>query len=168
MKKKDQERHIESLEEIRAEEDRDLEKETLRDTQHSDGHTFNPYHAQDQGLTYTPPTDPPVIPSQEDPQGAEIAAGFATSMEGTEPNVRALPPEIADNDLTLQDNIYEVLRKNSETTHLTDLKVCVRDGVAHLQGTVLGRDDIARVYDIVNSLEGVVDVRSDLTVDIQG
>ncbi len=166
MKKKEQGRRIESLEEMRAEEEQDLEKETLRDTQHSDGHTFNPYHAQDQGLTYTPPTDPPVVPSHQDPQGAEVAAGFATSMEGTEPNAKKLPPEIADNDLNLRANIYEVLRKNSETTHLTDLEVQVRDGVAHLRGKVLNQNDIARVYDIVNNLEGVVDVRNDLTVDI--
>lgn len=41
----------------------DLATEQLFDTQHSDGHTYNPQLASQQGLTYTPPHDPAVLPS---------------------------------------------------------------------------------------------------------
>jgi hypothetical protein len=142
----------------------DLASEQLFDTQHGEGHTFNPYHAQDQGLTYTPPTDPPVVPSQEDPQGVEIAAGFAPSMEESEPNVRDLPPTVADSDLEIQENIYQALRYNSETAHLSDLTVQVRDGVALLHGTVTDRGDISLVYEVIHELDGVRDVRNHLEV----
>jgi hypothetical protein len=56
------------------------------DTAHSDGSTDNPMVAQRQGLVYTPPSDPPVLPSA-DGQNVTVAAGFASSLEETDPSV---------------------------------------------------------------------------------
>ena len=39
-------------------------------------------------------------------------------------------------------------------------------GVVTLRGTVLDDDDIALVYDIVNGLDGVADVRSELETGV--
>ncbi len=156
-----------SLERIEAEDvdiEEDLAPEQVFDTQHGEGHTYNPHHAQDQGLTYTPPSDPPVVPSHDDPQGVEIAAGFAPSMEESEANVRDLPPSMVDNDLEIQENIYRSLRYNSETAHLTDLTVEVENGVALLRGTVTDQNDIPLVYEVIQELDGVLDVRNHLEV----
>jgi hypothetical protein len=148
--------------------DVDIEEELavdeLIDTQHTEGHTYNPQQAAEEGLTYTPPSDRPVVPSEDDLQGAEIAAGFAPSMEDSAPGAEVLPPRVNNNDLDLQDNVYLALRNNSETGHLTNVKVQVNQGVVSLLGTVFSEDDLPRVYTIVSGLDGVVEVRNHLTV----
>jgi hypothetical protein len=159
----------ERLERIEADDvdvERELATEEFFDTQHGEGHTYNPQQAQDQGLTYTPPTDPPVIPSEKDLQGVEIAAGFAPSMEESRLHTRDLPSRVHGSDLDLQEDVYLALPYNSETAHLEDIKVQVNNGVVSLLGTVFSEDDIARVYDIVNDLEGIVEVRSHLQVEV--
>lgn len=148
-----------------AEIERDMATEDIFDTAHSDGHTYNPEIAMEQGLVYTPPTDEPVRPS-DDPQGVEIAAGFAPSMEATDPDEEDLPPRVDNNDLELQDDVYLALRNNSETMNLDDVTVRVDDGVVTLLGTVQTEDDIALASSIVTELEGVDEVRNKLTLAI--
>ncbi len=148
-----------------AEEDNinaDLAQDDLVDTQHSDGHTYNPRIASDQGLTYTPPHDPAVLPSEDDPQGAEIAAGYAPSMEETDPDRERLPRAVDNNDLDLLDNVYEALNNNSETAHLDNIKVQVNNKIVYLLGTVETQDDVGRVHTIVNSLDGIRAIRNNL------
>lgn len=142
----------------------ELAVDELIDTQHGEGHTYDPQQAAEQGLTYTPPSDPPVVPSEDDLQGAEIAAGFAPSMEGSAPDAEVLPPRVDNNDLDVRADIYQALRNNSETAHLTNIKIQVDQGVVSLLGTVFSQDDIPLVYAIVSELDGVVEVRNHLTV----
>jgi hypothetical protein len=118
----------------------------------------------EEGLSYTPPSDPATIPDQDDPQGSQVAAGFASSMEDTDPDDRILPDHIDDADLEIQEDVGLALRYNSETAHLTDVSPLVNRGVVSLYGTVSTEDDIARVYDIVSDLEGVEKVISHLEV----
>jgi osmotically-inducible protein OsmY len=156
-----------SSEKKEAEDDsveRDLANDDPYNTQHTDGHTYNPGVAIDQGLTYTPPHDPPVQPSERDPQGAEVAAGFALSMEDSDPNVERLPDHIDNNDLDLLDDVYNALRLNSETIHLDNIKVQVENKVVYLLGTVDTEDDVGRVHSIVRGLRGVRAIRNNLQV----
>lgn len=146
----------------RAEEETDLGD--LIDTQHTDGSTGNVQLAMDQGLVYTPPDDPPVVPS-DDLQGAEIGAGFASSMEETNLDVENLPERVDNNDSDLEDNVRDALRYNSETTNLDDVRVYVRNGIVYLRGTVETDEDIAIVDELVRDIEGVVDVDNALDVD---
>jgi len=131
------------------------------DTAHTDGSTTDPHQAQEQGLVYDPPSDPPVLPS-DDPQGAEVAAGFASSMEASNPDVLDLPDRVDNQDLDLEENIQTALRNNSETSHLTDISVTVRNGIAYLNGHVVSEDDVAIVHYLVRDLDGVQDVRNNL------
>jgi hypothetical protein len=147
-----------------AEMERDLATDELYDTQHGDGHTYNPWEATEQGLVYTPPDDWPVLPG-DDPQGAEIAAGFGQSMEADPIDAEDLPDHVDNNDLELQNDVYIALRNNGETMHLTDVAVHVRDGIVTLQGTVQSDDDIARAYAVISDMDGVADVRSRLEVE---
>jgi len=128
------------------------------------GRTFQPRKAVEEGLSYTPPRDPPTVPSHDDPQRSEVAAGFAASMEDTDPDVRILPDRVDSGDLEIQEDITLALRYNSETTHLTDVSALVSQGIVRLHGTVPSEDDISQVYDIVSNLEGVVRVISQLEV----
>lgn len=158
-------REKKEAEDERFEEDQQLPDAEAYDTQRTDGHTYNVRQAIDQGLTYTPPTDPATLPSETDPQGAEIAAGFAPSMEDTNPAEENLPSHVDNNDLDLRDDIYLALRNNSETAHLTNVKVQVDNGIVNLLGTVTTQDDIAIVDDVVNELEGVIGIKNDLQVE---
>jgi hypothetical protein len=144
--------------------DHELENAEVFKTQNSDGHTYNPHLAMQQGLTYTPPTDPPVLGSDA-PQGAKVAAGFAPSMEESNPDVEILPTRVDNNDLDLLENIYLALDNNSETGHLSNVKVQVNQGIVNLLGTVESEDDLARVYEIVQDLTGVVEVQNNLQVN---
>jgi hypothetical protein len=145
----------------------DLADEQYFKTKDSEGHTYNPQQAWEQGLTYTPPTDPPVLPSEDDPQGAEVAAGFAPNMEESNPTFEILPPNVDNNDLDLRDDIYLALRNNSETGHLTNVKVQVYQGMVNLLGAVFDEDDISLVHDIVQELDGVVSIKNNLQVDLR-
>jgi hypothetical protein len=148
--------------------DVDLEDElALRqsfDTQHGEGHTYNPREATRQGLTYTPPTDPPFVSSPDRPEGIEMGAGFAPSMEDTNPEGRELPAEVAGSDLEIQDQVYEALRYNSETANLTNIAVQVDGGVVHLLGMVPDDGDVARAYSVVSDLPNVRRVENHLRV----
>jgi osmotically-inducible protein OsmY len=116
-------------------------------------------------LTYIPPSDPPVLPSEDDPQGAKIGTGFAPSMEEAAPHVENLPSCVYNNDLDLRDNIYLAVRNNSETAHLTNVKVQVNNRIVYLLGTVFSQDDIGRVDEIVNQLEGIRAIRNNLQIE---
>lgn len=169
----------ESLDLIRSEhldeklegQDEDLESELDTDydnvykTKHSDGHTNNIHVAWDQGLTYTPPDDPATVPSADSPWGLELAAGFATSVEEAGIETEDLPENVDDNDLDLLDDIYLALHNNSETAHLTNIKVQVEDGVVNLWGTVTDENDIAVISEILTDLEGVVEIIDNLEIE---
>ncbi|HXV97055.1 MAG TPA: BON domain-containing protein [Anaerolineae bacterium] len=143
----------------------DLASETLVDTRHGQGHTYNPEEAWEQGLTYTPPDDPPVLPSKKDPQGAEIAAGFAPSMVESNPDDEILPAHVDNNDDDLTEDVYVMLRNTSETSDVADeINISVLDGVVTLEGTVQSYADIALVYEIVSNMDGVVEVENLLEV----
>ncbi len=143
---------------------RDLADEETFDTQHSDGHTWNPQQAWEQGLTYTPPEDPPTLPS-DSYEDAEIAAGFSTTMEDSIPDDEddAFGEPITDAEL--EERVATALRNNAETMDLTNITVRVRDGVAILLGTVLTDLDEGYVADIVADIPGIEDVESRLDLE---
>jgi hypothetical protein len=142
----------------------DPDVQEIMGNQRGTGRTYQPQKAVEEGLSYTPPRDPPTVPSEEDPQGSEVAAGFAPSMEDTNPDVRILPDRIDGTDLERQEDVALALRYDSETAHLTDVSVLVDGGIVKLYGTVPSEDDIGKVYAIVIDLEGVIRVVSHLEV----
>jgi len=135
--------------------EKDLADLDWYDTQHGEGHTYNVSVAMDQGLVYTPPTDPPVLPDPDDPQGVQVAAGFGLSMEDSDPDVEIIPETVDDNDLDLEEDVNAMIRFNSETQHLTQVHVRVTNGVVVLFGTVPGDEDIDILVDMIEGIEGV-------------
>jgi hypothetical protein len=162
---------FEHIEEKLEGQDEDLEAELDTDydnvykTKHSDGHTNNIHVAWDQGLTYTPPDDPATIPSDKSTWGLELAAGFSSSVEEAGIETEDLPENVDNNDLDLLDDINIALHNNSETGHLTNIKVQVEDGVVNLWGTVPTEDDIAIISEVIGDLEGVVEIIDNLEVE---
>lgn len=143
----------------------DIAAEYTIKTKYTDGSTWDPSETMsethNQGLVYTPPTDPPVIPS-DSLEGVEVAAGFAPSMEESHPDVLDLPDSVDNNDDELADDVREALRLNSETQHLDDIHVFVADGVVTVRGTVETEDDLGRAEAIITDLPGVRDVISEV------
>lgn len=144
---------------------RDLATEEAFGTQHSDGHTYNPHLASEQGLTYTPPYDPPVLPS-DNLQGAKVNAGFAPTIEMAGLNARKYPQQVEKSDLDLQQDILLALRAKAQTANMADqIAVHVSDGIVTLFGRVQIFEDIGRVADIVYEIKGVRDVLNQLELD---
>lgn len=136
--------------------------EGLADRDLRAGETDIPYVAEEEGLTYVPPTDPPVVPS-DDPQGADIAAGTATSAldDGYTEGSAAIGDE---SDLT--NRIREALRADAATSTLADQVVIGAVGsTVVIRGTVDSLDDGDALVDVASRVEGVVDVRDETEVD---
>lgn len=157
---------LEELEDEATDPNNDLASEELIQTKYTDGSTTNPEQAWEQGLVYIPPDDPPIIAS-DNKQGAEVAAGFAQSMEDSDPDVEVLPNRVNNNDLDLEDDILEVLRYSSETAQLNPnkLEIHVNNAIVYLYGTVLTEEDIAIVDYLVRDLPGVRAVENFLEVE---
>jgi hypothetical protein len=133
------------------------------DTAHTDGSTENVQMAMEQGLIYTPPLDPPVIAS-DDLQGAEIAAGFAASIEDDMADEK-LAARLGNDDFDIETAIRRALRHNAETTHLDDVRTYVRNGVAYLRGTVFDDDELSLVEEFVRDLDLVDELHNELEVE---
>lgn len=140
--------------------------ERLYELEPEDDITTDPLEAMGEGYPYAPPTDPPIVPS-DDLEGAEVAVGFAPSMEDSNPDEEILPPRAERGDLELEQHVCTVLRNNGETQNLTDIKVSVCDGVVFVRGIVQSDSDIAIMDDIVNDLDGVMEVRNYLRLKEQ-
>jgi hypothetical protein len=155
----------EALEEQLAEEERaaEFDEDGPVDTQHGDGTAYYPLKAQQQGLVYDPPDDPPVLPS-DSPQGIEIAAGFAKETQFEDPRGEYVPERLAGGDWDIQARIVAVLHKSSLTNQMTEIQVEVQDGIAYLSGKVDTLDDIDVVCSVIEQIEGVVDVEEELIV----
>jgi len=153
---------FEELLELQDEMDGEDEMGDFIETADSDGSTDNVQLAMDQGLVYTPPTDPPVVPS-DGSQGIEMAAGFGSSIED-EFETQGLPESLDDVDSDVENDLRRALRHNSETTHMDDIRIYVRNGIAYLRGTVDDDEDSDIVEEFIRDLDVVEDVQNELEV----
>lgn len=127
----------------------------------SDDATTDPYSAIEDGRIYYPPEDPPIMPSQR-LRDADVATGFATSAEDAGFDEFEDPERFDNSDLQIESRIHEALRLHSYTQGM-DIRVIVRDGVATLRGHVDDLQDIGVVEDIAWEVEGVEEVREQLS-----
>lgn len=138
--------------------------EFLESTELRAGETNNPDVAAEEGLTWVPPTDPPVS-GVEDDGDPRIAAGFG-STAGDEPfdadhHREALP---AEDEVTAR--VTEALLANATTTAYADtLSVDSVGGIVRVSGVVADLDDETSVLEVVSDVDGVVDVRNELTIE---
>jgi len=153
---------FEELLELQDEVDGEDEMGDLFETADSDGSTDNVQLAMEQGLVYNPPTDPPVVPSDSS-QGIEMAAGYGSSIEDDFES-RDLPESLDDVDSDVENDLRRAIRHNSETTHMDDVRIYVRNGIAYLRGTVDDDEDSDIVEEFIRDLDVVDDVQNELEV----
>ena len=127
-----------------------------------DDATTDPYEALDSGQIYYPPEDPPTLPSQR-LRDVDVATGFATSADDAPPEEEDVPERFRDGDLDIAQRVREALRLHAYTSDMR-IGVQVLDGVVTLRGRVETLNDVEIVEDIVSEVEGVEEIREQLSV----
>jgi hypothetical protein len=130
-----------------------LDLEDLRE-----GETDDPGVAAQEGLTYVPPIDPPVIADPEADDGIVPAAGIGVSAE-SEPYDESHRGTDLDPESELNVRIREALRADSQTSVLEDrLIIGTRGSVAVIRGVVDDVEDSDAIIDVVSRVDGISDV----------
>jgi hypothetical protein len=125
--------------------------------------TDDPNVAAEEGLTYVPPVDPPVIPGEE-PGELEIAAGFGESSLD-EPYDDDHLSELLTNESELSARVRDALRADAATsTYADDLVIASVAGIVVLRGVVEGIEDVDVLTEVASNVDGVIEVRDELEV----
>jgi osmotically-inducible protein OsmY len=114
--------------------------------------------AVEEGFTYVPPIDPPVVPSGDD--NAEIASGLGMSALD-EPYDEDHHDSFITADDEVGARVREALRADSSTTQYAGkIAITARDGVVTLRGEVadlVDSDNLLAVAEYVDGVDEVVD-----------
>ena len=113
-----------------------------------------------EGETYIPPTDPVI--GIDDRGAAQVLGGFSpTSADTVEVERSTLDNQLGDE--AIADAIRQELREDAATTNL-EVRVTVRQGIAHLRGTVPGMEDVENAESVAGRVPGVREVVEELEV----
>jgi hypothetical protein len=127
------------------------------------GETEDPNVAAEEGLVWVPPTDPPVV-SVEGDEELEIAAGFGMTARD-EPYDADHPATLLSAEDELTARVREAIRADAATTAYADSVLIATDGgVVVLKGVVDDIDDTDALAEVAASVDGVIEVRDELTV----
>ncbi len=131
------------------------------------GETDDAIEAIQEGFTYVPPIDPPVVPSTSF-EGVDVAAGFALSADDpdSEPGLDRNDTDRffeRGDDMTVM--VRQALRADALTTHLADrLLIATINGAVIVRGTVDDLEDTDNIVAVISELPGVESVRDETTV----
>lgn len=166
----DAEREFSDVEEYEGEDeiapvgDRVMHIDGLTDLGLREGETGNPDVAAEEGLTWVPPVDPPVVADPDDPEGARVAAGFATSAQG-EPYDSSHRAELLTSEDDLEARIREALLADATTTSYADsIAIGTRDGTIAVRGVVDDLEDTDNIIEVITRVTGVDEVIDELEV----
>jgi hypothetical protein len=128
-----------------------------------DGETANPSVAAEEGMTWVPPMDPPTVAS-DDPQGADVAAGFGDSAVSEPYNQDHASAALAEED-ELSARVREALRADAATSGFAEsLAIGSRGRTVALRGIVDDVDDSDNAVEVASRVEGVDEVIDELDV----
>jgi hypothetical protein len=127
------------------------------------GETDDPTVATEEGLAYVPPTDPPVVPGEGDVD-LEIAAGFGTTSRDEPYDEDHAATLLSDED-ELSARVREAIRADAATTqYADDIDIESAGGVVLLRGVVEDIEDTDSLAEVASAVDGVSEVRDELTV----
>ena len=122
--------------------------------------TNDPEFAGEEAIPYFPPTDPVLGEQLTDQDEVDVIGGFQpTSMTGDDDGVRIR----LDDDERISDDVRRELREDAATTDL-EIIVETRNGTVLLRGEVAAVDDSDNAESVANRVEGVEEVRNELTI----
>lgn len=139
--------------------------EQLTDRELRADETDDPMEAVEEGYTYIPPIDPPIVPSAEGSyESAEVASGFGTSSLEDEYDADGhgsfLP---ADDEVAAR--VREALLADSSTSaYAHQISIAVRGGRVLLRGVVDDLDDSDNLAAVAGYVSGVEEVIDDLEI----
>jgi hypothetical protein len=121
----------------------------LTDEELREGETTDPVEATEEGEVWIPPTNPPVVPVTDDPDGIEVP-GFG-ELDAAEGSLNA--------------EIRKALRSDASTSSLADrLEIAVIGSTAVIRGVVDGIEDSDAIVDVVSQVDGIDEVRDETEV----
>lgn len=114
----------------------------------------------EEGVSFFPPTDPVVRPTNDEEE-IEIVGGF----QGTSMDDDATGPTTAPrNDDDIAEDVRRELVEDALTTDL-GLEVAVRDGLVMLRGSVPTVEDVENAEAVASRVPGIVEVREEIRVE---
>ena len=136
----------------------------LEETEHREGETDDPNEAAEEGLTYVPPVDPPVVGSEPDGD-PRVAAGFGTSADD-EPFDADHRSEALSFEDEMTARVREALLAHAATSAYADmLGIEAAGGIVRVTGRVRDLVDEEQVQQVISEVDGVGEVDSRLEVD---
>ena len=137
--------------------------ELLEDDELRSDETSDPLLASEEGLAFVPPVDPPVLPA-DNPEGLEIAAGFASSRTDesfdSDHLTEVLP---AEDEMTAR--VRDALRSDATTAAFADaLEIETDGGRVILRGVVEDLEDDDNAVAVAGDVPGVEEVVDALEV----
>jgi hypothetical protein len=137
--------------------------EWLNETELREGETDDPLEATEEGLTYVPPVDPPVVPGEDGE--LEVAAGFGDSALA-EPYDADHHSELLPTDDEVSDRVREAIRAESATSEYADaIEVDTAGGIVRLRGVVADLVDEENLVAAAERVSGITEVIDDLEVE---
>jgi BON domain len=141
--------------------------ESLTDRELRAGETDDPNEAAEEGLTYVPPSDPPVIAGEAGEP--EVAAGFASSAIDDEPFDADHHSEAVTTDDEVSERVRDALRADAATSDYADAVDVETDGrVVILRGSVADLDDEDALVAVAERVAGISQVIDELEVRALG
>jgi hypothetical protein len=118
-----------------------------------DGETDDPNEAAEEGLTWVPPTDPPIVPGERGEP--EIAAGFGTTATDEPFDADHAGEPLSPHD-ELEERVLEALRANAQTSTLVDgLSIDAEGGAVTIDGEIDDVDDEDAILAVAEEVDGV-------------
>jgi hypothetical protein len=138
--------------------------ELLTELELREGETSDPNVAAEEGMSWVPPIDPPVVADAEDPEGARVAAGFGVdALE--EPYDASHHSELLAVEDEFENRIREALLADSSTSRYADSVVIGnRGGTVVVRGIVDDIDDTDNIAAVISNVAGVGEVVDELEV----
>lgn len=120
--------------------------------------TDDPTVATEEGLPWIPPSDPPIVPDPESPDGFAVAAGFASSADAEPYDDDHRRDEDIDG-LELSERVRDAIRADGSTSDLVDaIRIVTHGDRVILRGTVLTVDDADALVAVAQRVDGIADV----------
>jgi hypothetical protein len=128
-----------------------------------DGETDDAGAAAQEGLTWVPPIDPPVIPDLDD-QAIDPRVAAGTGISATDESYATSGTLLPDED-ELRERVREALRADAETSRLAEtLVIGVVGSTAVIRGVVDDIDDSDAIAAVAERVPGIEEVRDETEV----
>ncbi len=128
------------------------------------GETSDAGVAAEEGETWVPPVDPPVVADREAPGGVVMAAGFGSTAQD-EPYDMDHHDRPVPTDDEMADRVREAIAADARTSRLADeVEVEVEGTVVTLRGDVPGVDDGDLLGAVALGVTGIAEVRDETAV----